>query len=234
MRYIIGGLLSLLVACQTPNLGVCEVGQLTDKALVLKADSKAASMSRNAVVKVRSEGEDGVGVGTGTVFKYKGETIIITAAHVVRGPEYKVSVADESFLVSAEIIYFDPIADLAVIKSDVELDRKPIPLRTLNSRQIRLGQDVLYSGFPNDSGLLTIEGYIAGAHSLGYLYIHSYAWPGASGSSVLDKYGRVIGILVAVEVGTDVMSFPTIIEDVAIIVPIWRLDFDILDQNIRN
>ena len=80
--------------------------------------------------------------------------------------------------------------------------------------------------------MLTIKGYIAGVHPQGHIYMHSYGWPGASGSAVLDEHGRLVGVLFAVDVGTGIVGFPSIIEDVVIVVPIWKMNFDLLDLNL--
>jgi len=50
--------------------------------------------------------------------------------------------------------------------------------------------------------------------------IHSYIWKGASGSLVLDGKGNIVEVVSAVSVGTDLTSFPTIIEDIGLIVPV--------------
>ena len=95
MRYLIGGFISLLVACNTPSFGVCSEQQVQDKVLVLKSESRVESRSREATVKVFSEREAGTGFGTGTVFNYKGRTVILTAAHVVGGLGNRTTVSDE-------------------------------------------------------------------------------------------------------------------------------------------
>jgi S1-C subfamily serine protease len=233
MRYLIGGFLSLLVACNTPSFGVCPEQQMQDKMLVLKSESRVENKSRAAVVKVFSERKEGTGFGTGTVFIYRGKTVILTAAHVVGGLENRTTVSDGTRKVEAQVVYLDIIADLAVLTVSEQLDRKPLSLRPVKKSSFNLGEDVFYSGFPNDSSLLTIRGYIAGMHPGEHLYMHSYGWPGASGSAVLDRHGRLVGVLFAVDVGTNIVGFPTIIEDIVVVVPIWKMNFDLLDMNLR-
>ena len=233
MRYLIWGFLSLLVACNTHSFGVFPKHTEQETLLVLKSETRIVNKSREAVVKIYSERESGTGFGTGTTFKYKGKTIVLTAAHVVGGYENKNFVFDGVKKVEAKIAYLDIIADLAVLIPVEEINRKPLPFRPITKKSMRLGEDVFYSGFPNDSGLLTIRGYIAGVHPKEHLYMHSYAWPGASGSAILDGEGHVIGVLFAVEVGTDIVGFPTIVEDVVVVVPIWKMNFDLLDLNLR-
>jgi S1-C subfamily serine protease len=233
MRYLIGGFLSLLVACSTPSFNACSEQQMQDKILVFKSESRIEDKSREATVKVFSAREAGVGFGTGTVFKYKGEIVVLTAAHVVGGLENKITVSDGAQEVEAQIVYLDLFADLAVLTVGETLDKKPLALKPVKKSSFNLGEDVFYSGFPNDSSLLTIRGYIAGMHPGEHLYMHSYGWPGASGSAVLDRHGRLVGVLFAVDVGTDIVGFPSIIEDIVVVVPIWKMNFDLLDMNLR-
>ena len=75
---------------------------------------------------------------------------------------------------------------------------KPMSLNPFKEKNLKIGQDVIYSGYPNVTGLLTIEGYIAGIHPRGDIYMHSYGWSGASGSAVFDMRGRLVGVLVAI------------------------------------
>ena len=44
--------------------------------------------------------------------------------------------------------------------------------------------------------------------------------------------GRLIGILYALDVGPNAAGFPTMIEDIAVVVPIWKLEFKLLDLNL--
>ena len=71
--------------------------------------------------------------------------------------------------------------------------------------------------------MLSIKGYIAGTYQ-GYIVAHSYAWGGASGSVVLDEYGRIVGVVVAVDMASGFLGIPSIIEDIVLITPIENLD----------
>ena len=110
---------------------------------------------------------------------------------------------------------------------------KPMTFRPVRPSSVKIGQNTLYSGYPNDEAMYTIKGYVSALNHRGNYYIHSYAWRGASGSSVFDEYGRLIGVLTAVGVGTDVEGGHTAIEDVVHVVPIWKLLTDLLDFNLE-
>ena len=235
MRYLFGGLISLsLIACQSPSFEVCDVSLGLNKVQAMSATTRVAEKSRVSTVKVVSVRPNGKAFGTGTVFKYKGQIVVMTAAHVVDNPDSLLFIEAETGLYPAKAVYVDSGADLAVLTVSEDMRMKAIPLRKAKQRDVKVGTDVVYSGFPNDAELLTIEGYIAGKHGRGFLYMHSYGWSGASGSSVFDKEGRLVGILVALDVGPGIMGMPNIIEDVVIVVPIWLLDFSVLDKNLNQ
>jgi len=233
MRYLFGGLLSLsLISCQNSSFDACGTDFGLNKVEVVRATTRVANDSRGATVKVFSIRPRGKAFGTGTAFKYKGQTIILTAAHVIDSLDNEVIVQTDFQELPGTVVYMDSISDLAVITVSQELDVRSIPLRQVRERNIKIGVDVLYSGYPNDVNLLTVEGYIAGLHQRGHLYMHSYGWSGASGSAVFDTNGRLVGVLVALDVGKGLFGMPNIIEDLVIVVPIWKLNFGLLDVNL--
>ena len=235
MRYLFGGILSLLlIACNSTSLDVCSTAFETTEIQVVKSTTRLAGDTRSATVEVFSIREQGVALGT--VFKYKGKTIVLTAAHVIGGVENAVGIAVDGEKMFATLVYYDESTDLAVLEAPdiTEWGVEPMNMRPLKESNLKIGLDVLYSGYPNLSGLLTIEGYIAGVHPRGDLYMHSYGWSGASGSAIFDTKGRLVGVLVALDVGQGYVGMPSIIEDVVVVVPVWKLDFELLDLNLQD
>ena len=236
MRYLFGGILSLLlIACNSTSLGVCGTAFETTEVQVVKSTTRLASDTRSATVEIFSIRANGVAFGTGTVFKYKGKIIVLTAAHVLGGADNAVGIAVDGEKMFATLVYYDELTDLAVLEAPdiTEWGVGPMKLRPLMESNLKIGLDVLYSGYPNLSSLLTIEGYIAGLHPRGDIYMHSYGWSGASGSAVFDTSGRLLGVLVAIDVGHGITGMPSIIEDVVVVVPIWKLNFELLDLNLE-
>ena len=234
MRYLFWGIMSLLMlSCTAPSFEVCPTSGNIEEYRVVKTETRLEAQSRGATVKVMASKDGHIAVGTGTIFRYKGQNIVITAAHVIGGPPYMAAILTDHEYVMAEVVYFDSDTDLAVMTiPDVE-GLRPIPLRTAPSSSVKVGTEVLYSGFPNDDVLFTIRGYVTAQHPRGDIYIHSYAWPGSSGSSVLDARGRLVGVVSAIGVGTGIVGVPTAIEDVVLVVPISSLDFGLLDLNLK-
>ena len=234
MRYLFWGVISLLmVAPTTTSIGVCETGYHAENHKVVKTSTKLESKSRAATIKIMAATPTGTAIGTATAFKYKGHAIAITAAHVVGGSPYLVAALTDVQYEMAEVVYFDREADIAVLLLPELVGVKPAILRPVREGSVRIGQETLYSGFPNDHDLFTIRGYVSGVERSGAFYLHSYAWPGASGSCVFDEYGRLMGILTAIGVGIDLDGGRTAIEDVVYVTPIWNLNFELLDLNLK-
>ena len=188
--------------------------------------------SRKATFRITSIRPQGDAIGTATLFYYKGEQIVVTAAHVVRDAtrafiESRYEVGVERHL---ELIYYDEVADIAILLPTTEIETiKPIKLRTAKPKHMYVGTKTIYSGYPNNHSMLTIHGRISGFTSDADLILDTYGWGGASGSSVFDEKGRLLGILSAMDVGTGLYGMPRLIPDVIIIIPATKIDFAALD-----
>ena len=235
MRYLFWGIISLmLIAPASTSMGVCEASDHTVNHKIAKTSTRLESRSRAATVRIMAATSTGTQVGTATAFKYKGYTIAITAAHVIGGPPYLAAALTDVQYEMAEVIYFDSDTDIAVLLLPELVGVKPMPLRAVRDGSTRIGQETVYSGYPNDHDLFTIRGYVSAFGRSGAFYLHSYAWPGASGSCVFDEYGRLMGVLTAVGVGIDMDGAPAAIEDVVYVTPIQDLNFELLDLNLKH
>jgi S1-C subfamily serine protease len=190
--------------------------------------------SRRATVKIYSVYGEGTHVGTGTLFRYQGKTVVITAAHVVSHEPEDINISSGGYDLETKIVYLDEDADLAVLLVTNGVRPHSLCFKTLKQSSFRIGLKTIYSGYPNNESLLTIKGYVSGTLTDGNIYLHSYGWPGASGSAVLDERGKVIGVLSAVSIGQGIFGMPSVIEDSIIVVPIWKLDMDILEESLNQ
>ena len=116
--------------------------------------------------------------------------------------------------------------DVAVILVPEINSRDALSYRPLPSpRNIEnlIGREVTYTGFPASHDLMTIDGKIAGYEN-GHIIVHSYGWPGSSGSGVFDMRGRMIGVVSAVDVGQwNWMIPPQLVEDIVWVAPLWSI-----------
>jgi S1-C subfamily serine protease len=188
--------------------------------------------SRSATFRMTSSRPNGIAVGTATLFSYKGKQIVVTAAHVVRGAtEYFIESRYEAGVERRlKLIYYDEVADIAIMIPTTKIETiKPIKLRTAKSKHMYVGTKTIYSGYPNNHSMLTIHGRISGFTNSANLILDTYGWGGASGSSVFDEKGRLLGVLSAMDVGTGLYGMPRLIPDVIIIIPATKIDFEALD-----
>ena len=188
--------------------------------------------SRSATFRMTSIRPNGIAVGTATLFSYKGKQIVVTAAHVVRGAtQYFIESRYEAGVERRlKLIYYDEVADIAIMIPTTKIETiKPIKLRTAKSKHMYVGTKTIYSGYPNNHSMLTIHGRISGFTNSANLILDTYGWGGASGSSVFDEKGRLLGILSAMDVGTGMYGMPRLIPDVIIIIPATKIDFTALD-----
>ena len=181
----------------------------------------------NSAVRVSSG--DG-SYGTRTYFRHRSNRFVLTARHVVEGSSEIFIEVNPLNRVPAEIVYVSENRDIAILICDDIPGKKPMRFR--ERRSTSRGLNLFYSGYPSRHDLLTITGTIAGYENWGEqkIIMHSYAWPGASGSAVFDDRGRLVGVLIAVDVARmSIHPHPSyrIVEDIVWVEP--TLDVEILD-----
>ena len=81
-----------------------------------------------------------------------------------------------------------------------------------------------YTGYPNNIGPLTMTGTIAGFADSGHIFVNSYAWTGSSGSGVFDQNGKLIGIIMALDVGSTQYGVD-VLENLLIVVPTHSINW---------
>ena len=176
------------------------------------------------------------GRGSGTLFEIDGHYVVFTAAHVIDGmPVVQIAGRNGETVFGTTILTASNV-DMAIVLVPEMNSRKPMQYRPRGHEDIdRLaGTEVTYTGFPSHHDLLTIDGTIASEED-GNLVMHSYAWPGSSGSGIFDMRGRFIGVVRAVDVG--IWSYqvpPQLVEDMVWIAPAWDISKREIKQHLRD
>ncbi len=137
---------------------------------------------------------------------------IVTNAHVVNEARHEVIVENnkgEQF--TAEAIYTNPEADLAILKVKDNTFKKlaPIPY-SIRKSNAELGEQVFMLGFPKQE-IVYGEGYISAKNGYQmdttYFQLSTSANEGNSGSPVINKNGELLGIITSMETNAEGVVF---------------------------
>jgi hypothetical protein len=198
-------------------------------------EANAVELSRQSILQVltTSEKRSGFAKMSGTYMTYQNRFYVITAAHGVVGDcEYFfVATTEDDIYECIQYVVVDQLIDYAIVEIEQVPDRKPVKLsRILPSnrewkQETSVLTEVFYTGYPNGLGPLTFRGAVAGMSDENYILLHSYAWPGSSGSGVFSYDGNMIGIVIALNVGFTPAGYD-VLEDLVIVTPLFMIDWD--------
>ena len=198
-----------------------------------KKEIQTVNKSAASAVRIISRDQSGmVAASTGTVFTHDDIFYIITVAHGIVGDCSTTIVwsGKSNFTPCLDIIAIDREADYSIMVIDkpigveaVELT-SVLPRRKQWSKSVSLQNKIFYTGFPNSVGPLTISGRVVGLSDINYIFVHSYAWSGSSGSGVFSSDGKFIGVVMAVDVGQTIYGVD-VLEDMVVVLPSSRIDW---------
>jgi S1-C subfamily serine protease len=177
--------------------------------------SRLHQKSRNSAVKII--GING-GHGSGTYVQIGNQFGVLTARHVAE--------MDSIFIIESEhdssvgtAVYLSSHHDIAFIQTSRLHGMRAISIENLKPFNHKIGETVIYSGFPSSYSTLTSTGIISGfEESYNAVICQGFAWPGSSGSGVFTSNGNLVGIVYAVGVETYVV--PEIIETLVYVAPL--------------
>jgi hypothetical protein len=194
---------------------------------------KAIEKSRKSAVRIISiDTESGmVSTFSGTYIEAYDSYFVVTVAHGMVGPcEFTKIVYNQELHECLKIIEINELQDYAIIQIDEIKERSPIkiPQDLPRNHQWRgaftLLNKVVYTGYPNSIGPLSIGGSVAGVSGTQFIYLDSYAWEGSSGSGVFDSKGKYIGYVVAIDVGATKFGIQAL-NNVVLVIPAFKIDW---------
>ena len=197
----------------------------------------AIEKSRYSAVQVDSMGGALLLVSstTATYFTAKGKHYIITVEHGIHGPcaLLRVKYDNESYTCK-EYVKLDAANDYAIIEIDGPIaDRQPIkipqdlPQGSQWKASYSILNKIIYTGYPNSVGPLTLKGDVIGYANSDYLYVFSHAYMGSSGSGVFSAKGKYIGIVSAIDIGQTEFGVD-ILENVVLVTPVFKVDWSVV------
>ena len=234
----LGGLLiSLLASCK---VSVQSDPFSVDVSSVPACNSitKGLKKSRESSVLITFESEGiQVGKASGNYFKYRGNTFILTAAHVAEVQGEATVYVNERVGIdksTVRVIYVDHGNDLAVLALDRELETiKPIKWKRKDRWDVKVGEKLYYTGNPMDMEHIAFEGFVSKIY-LESIVMQGFAYMGSSGSAVFDSRGRVVGVVSAIKFDMPYGAWPQLLPGIVIIGPLNVLDNNELHDLLEN
>lgn len=197
--FLMYGLIMLIMGACTSSppkrLSLLEAKMATAKIVILDEEERPAGGGTGILVNVNKPG-----------------TFLLTARHVCLANTQLDSVYNPSLhpaypgfvvqfalvAVRAEVHKIDSVADLCLLKLFPGSPADNLPKVEVALASPQLGEPVSVIGFPKGFGpVLSFgtfnEDYLGGEHSFALLTIAIH--PGNSGSGVLDRHGRLVGVI---------------------------------------
>lgn len=171
---------------------------LDNNSRVEKSFEELAQLASSVVlIAVHDSNGDIIGTGSGIMIGRNG--YILTNNHVVaKGVFYSVRIEDdEKVYPTDEVIKYNSVTDLAIIRIDRTLT--PIPVYSGKKKLVR-GQKVVAIGSPLGLFNSVSDGIISGFRNMDNVDMIQFTAPisqGSSGGAVLNMQGEVIGISTA-------------------------------------
>jgi regulator of sirC expression with transglutaminase-like and TPR domain len=151
---------------------------------------------RDSIVVITSAGRDGKRTGLGTGFVVSNDGLIATNFHVIgEGRAIAVEMPSGTTHEVVAIHATDRQADLAIVR----IERKGLPSLTIaDSNELKDGQSVIGLGNPQGLKNSVVSGVVSGKRTIDGRELIQLAIPlepGNSGGPLLDRQGKVRGVL---------------------------------------
>jgi serine protease Do len=163
---------------------------------------------RRSVVVITTTGLDGKQQGMGAGFIISDSGLVATNYHVIgEGRDIRVRLADGRQAAVTEVHASDRVLDLAILKIDAG-NLKPLELG--DSALVKQGQSVAAFGNPQGLQHSVVSGVVSGVRELNgrtMLQLAMPIEPGNSGGPLVDRHGRVQGIVTMKSLVTPNLGF---------------------------
>jgi len=187
---------------------------------------------RNSVVLIQGQTDSSKGVqGSGFIYTFAGQTVIITNYHVVEGTTSLGVTLSNGKGYPASIIGTDPYSDLAVLSIDGASSEELKPVTIVSSSPLRVGEPVIAIGNPyglvgslttgvvSATGRSIVEDAAGGFSIANVIQTSTPINPGNSGGLLLNSLGNVVGITTAILTDSQGLGFAipsnTILREIA-------------------
>ena len=181
------------------NNGVGGVTSVAHSGIRQEKSFEELALLASSVVMITIHDQYGSSMGSGSGIMVGRAGYILTNNHVASGGKYySVKIEeDDRIYKTDEVIKYNSVFDLAVIRIDRTLN--PIPIYQGAQKLVR-GQKVVAIGSPLGLFNSVSNGIISGFRTMGNVDMIQFTAPtshGSSGGAVLNMYGEVIGISTA-------------------------------------
>jgi regulator of sirC expression with transglutaminase-like and TPR domain len=187
---------------------LCSGASRADEPAPDRTVEQLAEQARSSVVVIRVRGRDGRRTGLGTGFVLSADGLIATNLHVIgEGREITVETAEGKRLPVTAIHASDRKLDLAILRVEA---KGLSPLELGDSDKVKDGQAVVALGNPQGLKHSVVAGVVSGRRQLEGMPMIQIAIPiepGNSGGPLLDRQGRVVGIMTIKSLVTPNLGF---------------------------
>jgi S1-C subfamily serine protease len=166
---------------------------------------------RASVVLVQGDTSSGGVQGSGFVYNFAGENVVLTNYHVVEGTSSLSVTFSDGFGYSATVLGTDPYSDLAVVSVSSDAPASKFkPVNIVSSSTLGVGESVIAIGNPYGlvgsltTGVVSATGRTITEDTAGGFAIANIIQtstpinPGNSGGPLLNAVGNVVGITTAI------------------------------------
>ena len=196
---------------------------------------KAVKKSSQSAVRILSWGPNvgDVSISSGTYFTYEDTHYVITVQHGITIPlcDLIQIEADGVMTTCEEVVDINADTDYALLEVSPMANRTAIRfpqdfVRTYRGwrKSVSILHPLVYTGYPNTIGPVTLSGKIMGVAPDELIYFNSYAWAGSSGSGVFNLKGKFVGYIMAIDVGHTEYGYD-VLENVILVVPHYQIDW---------